>query len=220
MPQKPIEKITAFVTHSTASGPELLLFQHPTAGIQLPAGTVEAGESLEQAALRETAEEIGLSQLRLVQYIGWRDEMPPDHTHVMIATARVYARPDPSSAAWAEVHRGYPVRQLRRQNGFVQVVNTEHDRFPNPNYVSYQIAGWVPEDSLAEGQRRYFFHLALDGAAPDVHSPGDGWTTRTDNHTFRPFWAPLNNLPEILPFQRGWLDYVREELGYGFDEVS
>ena len=35
-----VEKVTAFVTRQTADGFDLLLFQHPSAGIQLPAGTV------------------------------------------------------------------------------------------------------------------------------------------------------------------------------------
>ena len=34
-----LEKVTAFVIRSTAHGEELLLCEHPTAGIQIPAGT-------------------------------------------------------------------------------------------------------------------------------------------------------------------------------------
>lgn len=39
---------------------ELLLFMHPNAGIQFPAGTVEEGELPEQAVLREVAEKTGI----------------------------------------------------------------------------------------------------------------------------------------------------------------
>ena len=39
------EKVTAFVTQEAPQGVELLLFEHPHAGIQLPAGTVELGEA-------------------------------------------------------------------------------------------------------------------------------------------------------------------------------
>jgi 8-oxo-dGTP pyrophosphatase MutT (NUDIX family) len=38
----------------------LLCFQHPTAGKQIPKGTVEPGENAEQACLRELTEETGL----------------------------------------------------------------------------------------------------------------------------------------------------------------
>ena len=48
-----IEKVTAFVTRQWEGERQLLLFKHPYAGVQIPAGTVEVGESPEQAALRE-----------------------------------------------------------------------------------------------------------------------------------------------------------------------
>lgn len=41
----------------------------------LPKGHVEAGESLEQAAVREIAEEAGLSQLKLVAPLGIRERL-------------------------------------------------------------------------------------------------------------------------------------------------
>ena len=52
-----IEKVTAFVTRRHASGDELLLLQHPHAGIQIPADTVEPCD----AVLRQASEETGLS---------------------------------------------------------------------------------------------------------------------------------------------------------------
>lgn len=54
-----VEKVLAYITR----GDELLVFEHagnPDAGIQVPAGTVEPGESLEKAVLREVQEETGL----------------------------------------------------------------------------------------------------------------------------------------------------------------
>jgi len=47
-----LEKVTALITRKTDSGYELLLFEHPTSGIQIPAGTVEPGEKAEHAVLR------------------------------------------------------------------------------------------------------------------------------------------------------------------------
>jgi 8-oxo-dGTP pyrophosphatase MutT (NUDIX family) len=57
------EKVTAFVTWVSPEGVELLLFEHPRAGIQLPAGTVEADEPHATAAAREAREETGLADL-------------------------------------------------------------------------------------------------------------------------------------------------------------
>jgi ADP-ribose pyrophosphatase YjhB (NUDIX family) len=51
----------------------LLVFRHPDApeaGIQVPAGTVEANERLENAVLREAFEETGLDNLMLVCLLG------------------------------------------------------------------------------------------------------------------------------------------------------
>ena len=53
-------KVFAYITNRQW----LLLFTHlnaPEAGIQVPAGTIEAGESPEEAVLREVFEETGLS---------------------------------------------------------------------------------------------------------------------------------------------------------------
>ena len=57
-----LEKVTAFVIRKLASGEELLILQHPTAGFQLPAGTVNPGENPRVAVLREVAEETGLTK--------------------------------------------------------------------------------------------------------------------------------------------------------------
>lgn len=55
-----VEKVTAFITRERTGVKELLLFKHPTAGIQIPAGTVEEGETPEKAVKREVYEETGL----------------------------------------------------------------------------------------------------------------------------------------------------------------
>src|SRR5215475_8041730 len=63
-------KVTAFITRDDRGQRELLVFRHPYAGIQLPAGTVEMGESYEEAVLRETREETGLTEVALISHLG------------------------------------------------------------------------------------------------------------------------------------------------------
>ena len=50
-------KVCPVVFRRVDSVVEVLAFEHPVAGYQLVKGTVESGESIETAALRELAEE-------------------------------------------------------------------------------------------------------------------------------------------------------------------
>ena len=144
-----IDKVTAFVTRPTSDGCELLLFEHPSAGIQIPAGTVEPEEARDVAVLREAAEETGLRALTIAQYLGALDEPPPVGHRLIGEQTTVYARPDSSSFDWAHLRRGLQVRLEREANGYSQVTYEEFDRIPNSRYVSYQITGWVPNQALA-----------------------------------------------------------------------
>ena len=65
----PKKKVFAYITH----GNRLLVFSHPNspeAGIQVPAGTLNPGEHPEVGVLREAFEETGLSNLRVVRFLG------------------------------------------------------------------------------------------------------------------------------------------------------
>jgi 8-oxo-dGTP pyrophosphatase MutT (NUDIX family) len=62
----------AYITH----GDRLLVFRHVQgleAGIQVPGGSIEAGESPRQAVLREATEETGLEDLKIQAYLGQND---------------------------------------------------------------------------------------------------------------------------------------------------
>ena len=62
----------AYVTNADL----LLVFRHvafPDAGIQVPAGTIEEGESPEDTVLREVEEETGLDHLEIRSFLGTRN---------------------------------------------------------------------------------------------------------------------------------------------------
>jgi 8-oxo-dGTP diphosphatase len=67
------EKVVAFILRGKGLNTELLVFEHDKkwseAGMQIPAGTVDRGESIELAAIREAEEESGLVDLRIVKKI-------------------------------------------------------------------------------------------------------------------------------------------------------
>ncbi len=63
------DRAYAYIT----SGSRLLLFTQPgapDAGIQVPAGTIEPGESPRDAAMREAREETGLAGIGYVRFLG------------------------------------------------------------------------------------------------------------------------------------------------------
>lgn len=69
---KRVQKVVAYVTR----GDQLLVLRHrdfPEIGIEVPAGTVEPGEDLAEAVLREVEEETGLTGVRMIGYLGTAD---------------------------------------------------------------------------------------------------------------------------------------------------
>ena len=201
-----IEKVTAFVTRTTGKGLELLLLEHPFAGIQIPAGTVE-DETPEEAALREVAEETGIDSATISSYLG-RDEVAlPEGQRIIAAPTKVYARPDTTSFDWAYLRKGIQVTVNRRVDGFSQVTYEEPDRVPDPQFVTMSITGWVPDAMLADTVLRHFFRLEYSGPSKAR------WTAFADNHTFALFWTPISDLPEIIPPQDEWLVFLHRGLG-------
>ncbi len=200
-----IEKVTAFVTRPTGEGLELLLLEHPFAGIQIPAGTVEE-ETPEKAVLREVAEETGIESASIRRYLG-REETPlPEGQRIIAAPTKVYARPDTTSFDWAYLRRGIQVDVTRRERGFTQVTYEEPDRVPDPQFVTMSITGWVPDGVLADTRVRHFYQLDVSGPSKER------WTSFSDNHTFTLFWAPLSDLPPIIPPQDEWLAFLHKGL--------
>jgi 8-oxo-dGTP pyrophosphatase MutT (NUDIX family) len=71
-------KAVPVVLRKGASGTEVLLFKHPLAGVQLVKGTVEPGESVNEAAVRELTEESGIDGATCERDLGIWEQCPPD----------------------------------------------------------------------------------------------------------------------------------------------
>lgn len=66
------KKVHAYVTREKEGAMQLLVFKHrdtPEAGIQVPGGTVDEGETLKAAILREVQEESGLRHLCIERFL-------------------------------------------------------------------------------------------------------------------------------------------------------
>jgi 8-oxo-dGTP pyrophosphatase MutT (NUDIX family) len=162
-----IEKVTAFVTRCVNGRTELLPFEHPSAGIQFPARTVEPGEAPEAAAIRETQEETSLRNVAIDHSLGMHEVMPPDTQRMIIEPTRIYARPDRMSFNWIQLGRGLTVSVERHSGEFAQITCQEWDRQADPAYVSYQITVWVSSAVLSQGYRRHFFTLTTGETTPE-----------------------------------------------------
>jgi 8-oxo-dGTP pyrophosphatase MutT (NUDIX family) len=206
--QNILQKVTAFVIRNPHQEPDLLLFEHPNAGIQIPAGTVNTGETPQEAVVREVLEETGLENFSMIELLGSKGEKLKGDQRVITEHTRVFSRPDLASFDWAYIRPGITVKLTRNARGFSQIAYQEFDRIPNPTYVTLSIQGWVSDEVLADTVKRYFFYLDFTGES------NNRWTHFADNHNFAPFWAPLDNLPEIIPPQGGWLMFLRKKFQF------
>ena len=198
-----LHKVTAFILRRAPGGPELLLIQHPHAGMQIPAGTVEPGEDPLVAARREAREESGLEDLPEPVLLRSTVYPAPEGYSYTLESTPVYSRPDPLSFNWAHFRSGLMVRYLRRQAGYAQVAFEEPDAYPETNFITYNITGWVPEQVLGQTQLRHFYRFDYGSPTPAR------WSLHTDNHLFTLFWAPLGNLPKIIEPQDKWIEIIQ-----------
>ncbi|MGH2537809.1 MAG: NUDIX domain-containing protein [Candidatus Promineifilaceae bacterium] len=192
---KVLGKVSVFVTRGRGEAAELLLFRHPTAGIQLPAGTLELGETPEQAARREALEETGLDTLRLRAYLGSRPEILPAGERRLLRASKLFDQPSFDASSQGQLlTRGMAVIVSEAVNGFCAV---EVDGQVGPLHGR---KGYVRRSLLTDQVERHFYHFE-----PAQQTPAT-WEVETDGHIFRLFWAPLTPRPSLHPAQQGWLD--------------
>ncbi len=205
---KSIEKVTAFITQKRNEVNALLVFKHPTAGIQIPAGTVEEGEDIETAVKREVYEETGLQHVKIEKYLGCIENELDEQERIITETTNVYIKPDLNAIPYRDkLTRGLTVEHHSTGKDFTHISYFEYDKFPNPSYVAYNITGWVPNTNLSKQKTRHFFLLSTTEETEDM------WELKSDRgHIFQPFWTPLSPKPEIVFPQNRWMDFVYEKI--------
>ncbi|MBK7895970.1 MAG: NUDIX domain-containing protein [Anaerolineaceae bacterium] len=203
-----IHKVTAFITRERPAGRQLLLFQHPQAGVQLPAGTVDEGEGWETAVLREATEETGLTQLTIHRYLGQIENELAAGEAILNQDSPIFSQPDASSLPFAPLmSRGMTFAVGEQSGNFHHTRYTEYDQLPNPTQITLYIDGWLPSERLSWRKTRHYVHLHCH------EETADRWTLPSDrSHTFAPFWANLQPKPAVVAPQTRWLDDVYEML--------
>lgn len=141
-----IEKVVAYIVR----GRDVLVFTHadfPEAGMQVPAGTVEAGEPPEQAVMREVREETGRADFRLERKLAVYEYgvpgIPAARRHVFQLSA-----PDDAPARWRW---------------------GEH--YGTPQQITFDFF-WVPLDAPPELAGGLGGHLAVISLPDPPHVPG------------------------------------------------
>ena len=205
---KVVQKVTAFIVRERNGVKELLVFEHPTTGIQIPAGTVEDGEDLEIAVKRETYEETGLQFVEIENYLGHIENELENNQIIIAETTQVYIEPNLNAIPYEEkLPKGLTVDYHSTGEDFTHISYIEYDKHPNPTAIRYNITGWVPNENISGQKKRHFFHLTTQEKTVDA------WELRSDRgHIFKPFWTPLSPKPNIIPPQNKWLDFVYEKI--------
>jgi 8-oxo-dGTP pyrophosphatase MutT (NUDIX family) len=199
-----VEKVTSLVLRTTQAGEEILVFQHPAAGLQLPAGTVEDGESPEAAAFREVLEETGLSDIQLVKKLGVEEMHLPSNTCILRQASMLYPQPSYEPAGNQSIGRGWRVESGETRSGFTLVTYDEWNLNQTPPELLWQLEGWLPSDLLSTEIRRHFYLFHCQAQTPA------GWDQLADmGYTFHVHWLPLQPPPGLIKEQVHWLDHLR-----------
>ena len=205
---KIVQKVTAFIIREREGVRELLVFKHPTAGVQIPAGTVEKGEDLETAVKRETYEETGLQFVEIENYLGYFENELAESERIIAETTHVYIDPNLNAIPYKKkLTRGLTVNYHSTRDSFTHISYVQYDRHPDPTCIRYNITGWVPNENLSDQKKRHFFLLTTQEKTEDA------WELKSDlEHIFKSYWTPLSPKPQIISPQDKWLDFVYEKI--------
>ena len=207
---KLVQKVTAFIVRERDGVKELLVFKHPTAGIQIPAGTVEEGEDIETAVQREAYEETGLQFVEIENYLGCFENELENNQRIIAETTEVYIEPNLTAIPYKrKLPKGLTVDYHSTQEDFIHIsyIEYEYDEFHKPTSIDTNIIGWVPNKNIGVQKQRHFFHLSTP------EETADAWELKSDQgHIFKPYWTPLSPKPQIIPPQDKWLDFVYERI--------
>ena len=205
-----VQKVTAFIVRERRGVKELLVFKHPTAGVQIPAGTVETGEDLETAVKREADEETGLELVEIEGYLGCFENELENNERIIAERTQVYIEPNLNEISYKrKLPKGLTVDYLSTQEDFTHIsyIEYEYDKFHKPTCIDSNITGWVPNENLSAQKKRHFFHLSTQEKTEDA------WELKSDmGHIFKPYWTSLSPKPDIIPPQNKWLDFVYEKI--------
>jgi 8-oxo-dGTP pyrophosphatase MutT (NUDIX family) len=199
-----IEKISAFILRSIDNEPEILIFEHPKAGIQIPAGTVELNESPEEALYREVFEETGLKAVEIIEKIFQEHQFTSKDEAILLETMRSFGWPAQSAQRKGPLlTRGQRLQVFERKVGFTHIKCMDYDFNKEPAELLEAVEGWIPSEMLTHEVIRHFFTVRVnEDTAPS-------WSQLSDRGlTFKLRWQALNPEPDLIEPQAEWLKHL------------
>ena len=140
---------------------ELLVFKHPTAGVQIPAGTVERDEDIETAVKREVYEETGLQLVEIENYLGCFENELEKNQRIIAETTQVICRTQLNrNSLQTKTSQGTYRRLSFPQERILQrfpILNMNITNFTQPIRIDTNITGWIPNENLSAQKKRHFF---------------------------------------------------------------
>ncbi|WP_157605059.1 NUDIX domain-containing protein [Schlesneria paludicola] len=196
-----ILKVAAFVLTPTPE-PMVLALRHPIAGLQFPAGTIESGEGVLDAARREVREETCVTALDQGRRLG--TEVCPrdaDEGFVLETSESISTNRDEERSLF---YRGRRVRILSHGDALSQVCEEEWNLNLDPPIVSRRIQGVIPTRFIGRSVARVFVCFLFLG---DFRS--EPWKCTADGHTWQVEWIPLRTTERFALNQADWFERFR-----------
>jgi 8-oxo-dGTP pyrophosphatase MutT (NUDIX family) len=189
--RSPILKVTIFAVNQD----RVLVFDHPLAGTQFPAGTVDLGESSESAAMRELTEETGI-QVKDVAYLGTTITRREDDLAYTLDTV--------VADDGLRIPRGYRVHVLSEEGDQIRFSRRESDHSKQPPKILSESVGRTARLSLTRCIERHFYGARVKNAAPWSWEGDDG-------HVWLCHFLDINEV-QAFGEQQGWLEEFAPKL--------
>ena len=180
-------KVTTLVTRRVRGATELLVFDHADV-LQLPAGSLHAGEEPVEGALREAWEETGVDRLDVVGEIATLDAMQGLSDYALLIAPAEGCPVIPGM--WVKVHR--------EADGVI-TASCDDDNW----------TGDIPSECVTRDAKRHVFHAKATTPLPD-----EWWVMTPDGrgNQWRCQWVPIDGSEGLSRHQQPWLDQVRDDL--------
>ena len=200
-----MQKITIFILRNMKK--EILVFRHEDSSIQIPAGTIEEGESIIESAIREMYEETGINrnEIENIEELDTKLNELLEHEVIIEKESNIFSRSREDSINWIKIRKGITVNKIREQTGYSLIEYREWNNEIEKDYFTYEICGWINSDNISHNKIRNFVVI-------NVKTEKEIWNTFSDCHTFNHYFVNTKEIPKLLPNQERWKTVLNKYL--------